>query len=179
MAKAAPKKKTPSKKSINKISSHRDPTVQERKSPSVLTLARHLAAVLSDTYVLAVKTHGYHWNVMGPQFGGLHAFFEEQYNELIKAADEIAERIRALGMMPDGSMDAFLQNTVVKEAGIEPITAEEMLKDLFLSHRLVRNRAADAKNLADEVDDDVTQDLMVQRMAAHDKTLWMIHSYLS
>jgi len=145
-------------------------------SPAV-AMAKQLALVLSDTYVLAVKTHGYHWNVMGPNFASLHAFFGEQYEALLDAADELAERIRALGLMPDGSMDSFIQNTVITEAGTKALTADEMLEDLLESHRLVRDRLAQAEELADDIDDVVTQDMMVGRMAAHDKAMWMIRSH--
>lgn len=149
------------------------------QSNASTAMAKQLALVLSDTYVLAVKTHGYHWNVTGPDFSGLHAFFEAQYNALIAAADEIAERIRALGMMPDGSMDSFLQNTVITEAGTKPVKAEAMLQDLLVSHRQIRERLAAAEELANEIGDVVSQDMMVGRLAAHDKDMWMIRSHLS
>ena len=53
--------------------------------------------VLADTYTLLVKTHVYHWNVVGPIFLPLHELTEKQYQNLFEAADTIAERIRALG----------------------------------------------------------------------------------
>ena len=61
------------------------------------TIAQNLSAILADTYALLVKTHIYHWNVVGPLFHSIHEMTEEQYNDLFKATDEIAERIRALG----------------------------------------------------------------------------------
>jgi starvation-inducible DNA-binding protein len=140
-------------------------------------MAKQLALVLSDTYVLAVKTHGYHWNVMGPNFGPLHALFEAQYNALILSADAIAERIRALGLMPDGSMDSFLQNTVIKEAGTKPLTANAMLKDLHASYVLLRERLVATEELADDIDDLVTQDIMTQQVSANDKTMWMLRAH--
>lgn len=148
------------------------------KQNSVAAMAKHLAHVLSDTYVLAVKTHGYHWNVTGPHFAELHAFFGAQYEELLAAADVIAERIRALGLMPDGSMDAFLQNTVVKEADAKPLTAAAMLEDLLNSHKLASARIKAAADFADDIDDIGSEDLMVQRLQAHDKASWMIRSHL-
>ena len=149
------------------------------KSNAKVAMAKQLALVLSDTYVLAVKTHGYHWNVTGPNFASLHEFFSQQYTELYLAADEIAERIRALGMMPDGSMDSFLQNTVIKEASTKQMSANSMLKDLLESHQQIRDRLAAAEELADDIDDIVTQDMMVGRLATHDKTMWMIRSHIA
>jgi starvation-inducible DNA-binding protein len=48
--------------------------------------------------MLYLKTHGFHWNVVGPQFEPLHTLFQAQYTELAAAIDEIAARIRALGV---------------------------------------------------------------------------------
>lgn len=142
------------------------------------TMAKQLALVLSDTYVLAVKTHGYHWNVTGPSFGSLHAMFEEQYNALTTSADDVAERIRALGFSPDGSMDSFLQNTVVPEASTKHLSAENMLKDLHNSYEVKRDRLLEAEQISDEIDDIVTQDLLTQQLREHDKTMWFIRSHL-
>jgi hypothetical protein len=79
---------------------------EDRKS-----IVEGLSRLLSDTYVLYLKTHNFHWNVTGPMFRTLHLMFEEQYNELALAVDLIAERIRALGFPAPGaysSMRAFL-----------------------------------------------------------------------
>lgn len=141
-------------------------------------MSKHLANILSDTYVLAVKTHGYHWNVTGAYFASLHKFFGDAYEGLIDAADEIAERIRALGMMPDGSMDAFLQNTVIQEAGIKPMGAREMMEDLILSHGQILQRLEQASSYAAEIRDPVTADLLVRRQTDHEKTRWMLKSHL-
>ncbi|MDR0234034.1 MAG: hypothetical protein LBI31_04440, partial [Zoogloeaceae bacterium] len=59
-------------------------------------IAAGLARVLADTYSLYLKTHNFHWNVVGPMFNTLHQMFETQYDELALAVDLIAERIRAL-----------------------------------------------------------------------------------
>lgn len=35
-------------------------------------LSQDVADVLADTYVLLIKTHVYHWNVIGPLFVPVH-----------------------------------------------------------------------------------------------------------
>ncbi|HZM55273.1 MAG TPA: ferritin-like domain-containing protein [Acidimicrobiales bacterium] len=52
-----------------------------------------MSKLLADTYTLYLMTHNYHWNVTGPMFTTLHLLFEQQYNELALAVDEIAEGI--------------------------------------------------------------------------------------
>jgi starvation-inducible DNA-binding protein len=66
-------------------------------------IAEGLSRLLADSYTLYLKTHNYHWNVTGPQFNTLHTMFEGQYTELAIAVDQIAERIRALGIRAPGS----------------------------------------------------------------------------
>ena len=58
-------------------------------------IAEGLTALLADTSTLYLKTHAYHWNVVGPMFHSLHLMFEEQYVDLRDAMDVIAEPIRA------------------------------------------------------------------------------------
>src|SRR5579871_5977333 len=57
-----------------------------------------LVKVLADSYLLYLKTQNFHWNVTGPAFSELHLLFENQYQDLALAVDEIAERVRAIGM---------------------------------------------------------------------------------
>jgi starvation-inducible DNA-binding protein len=146
------------------------------KSPAKNTgsqVAKHLSWVLSDTYVLMVKTHGYHWNVTGETFAQLHTLFETQYNELFDAVDEIAERIRALDDNAPVSMSDFLTHTSVKESTGVP-NAQGMIKDLIKAHENTRMRIAEACDFAGEVGDKGSEDIMVGRLKAHDKAVWIL-----
>src|SRR3546814_17854549 len=71
---------------------------------------------LADTFTLALKTQNYHWNVVGSNFFSLHYLFEEQYKDGFAAADEIAERIRALGAPAPGGLRAFHETTTLYAA---------------------------------------------------------------
>lgn len=143
---------------------------------SNVQMAKHLANVVSDTYMLMIKTHGYHWNVTGPHFHSLHLLFEGQYNELFTAVDEVAERIRALDCFAPGSAAAFHNHTAVKEAGDQPPAAMAMVKDLMKTHEQVRMRVSEARQFANEIEDTASEDLMNKRLEAHDKTIWMLRS---
>src|SRR5690606_3321417 len=92
-------------------------------------LAEGLAGLLADTYGLYLKTHGYHWNVEGPMFRTLHLMFEEQYQELATAVDDIAERIRALGRYAPASYTEFAALSKIPQAQTVP-EAMELVEDL-------------------------------------------------
>src|SRR4028118_924912 len=88
-------------------------------------IALGLSRVLADTYSLYLKTHYFHWNVTGPMFTSLHQMFEQQYTELATAVDELAERIRALGVFAPGSYSQFAELSSIPETREVP-SAEEM-----------------------------------------------------
>ncbi len=138
-------------------------------------IAQGLARVLADTYALYLKTHGYHWNVTGPHFAGLHTMFEEQYRELWTATDEIAERIRALGVYAPGSGAEFASLTSIKEAQGVP-KANDMVADLATGHEQVARTAREAFPVAEEANDQPTMDLLTERMTASEKAAWMLRA---
>lgn len=139
-------------------------------------MAKHLTNTVSDTYMLMIKTHGYHWNVTGTQFRSLHLMFEEQYQELFAAVDEVAERIRALDAFAPSSAEAFHNHTAVKEATGNPPAAKAMIADLIKTNEQVRTRIEEGRAFADEVGDKASEDMLIKRLQAHDKAIWMLKS---
>lgn len=138
-------------------------------------MSKAVTAVLADTYALYFKTHAYHWNVTGPRFHDLHGLFEEQYNELWAATDEIAERIRALGFVAPRTYKEMSDAATIKSGG-EATEANEMLQDLVKGHEAVVATIRKALELADEHDDEATADLLAPRLSAHEKSAWMLRS---
>jgi starvation-inducible DNA-binding protein len=138
-------------------------------------LADGLAKVLADTYTLLGKTHGFHWNVTGPQFHSLHQMFEEQYTDLTGAVDELAERIRALGYFAPGSLSQFLKLTTIQDEHGVP-DARAMIEQLVRDNETVTQACRQVVEICDQANDTVTEDLMNGRMDAHEKAAWMLRS---
>jgi starvation-inducible DNA-binding protein len=141
-------------------------------------IASGLSRLLADSYTLYLKTHNYHWNVTGPQFNTLHTMFEEQYTELAAAVDEIAERIRALGIKAPGSYSSFAGLTAIDE-GTGDESAEEMIRQLVIGQETVARTAREAFPAAEAANDEPTADLLTQRMQTHEKNAWMLRSMLA
>ncbi len=144
------------------------------KNYSRTEIADALSAMLASTYSLYVKSLFYHWNVTGAQFHGLHALFEEHYQNLHEAGDEIAERIRSLGYFTPGSLQAFASLSVVKDDEHLPGNADGMLENLQAAHELCAGEARSVMKIAAQADDEVTADMMIERMAFHDQAIWML-----
>ena len=140
-------------------------------------LTDSLNLVLADSYALMALTHLAHWNVEGAGFFALHKAFEEQYENLFKAVDEIAERVRALDAYAIGGL-----SRLAKAAGLEefssPIPQKDYVAALIVAHEKLMDDAIRTRDLSGEANDLQTQDLMIGRLQWHEKTLWMLKSYL-
>jgi starvation-inducible DNA-binding protein len=136
-----------------------------------------LRQVVADSYAIIGQTHICHWNVRGPNFFSLHTAFEEQYTELFTAVDEIAERIRALGALAPGGL-----GNLAKMAGIEEIaedtSATKMVEHLVGANKALVDDLFKARDAAAKHGDSETEDLMIARIQVHEKTIWMLESFL-
>lgn len=140
-------------------------------------IADGLSRLLADSYTLYLKTHNFHWNVKGPMFQTLHLMFETQYNELATAVDSIAERIRALGYIAPGTYQEFLKLTSIKEPTNIP-AAKDMIHQLVEGQEAVIRTARSILPVVDAAHDEVTSNLLADRMQIHEKTAWMLRSML-
>lgn len=146
-------------------------------SNSRQAVADKLGQLLAETYTLAFKTHGYHWNVVGPQFNDLHALFGTQYAALYEAADEVAERIRALGQPAPASYEQFGALSAIKADGERPaqMVMVERLRD---SHLQAAKTAYQVVEVAEQNGDVSSADLATTRITEHEKAAWMLGSIL-
>ena len=136
-----------------------------------------LRLVVADTYAVIGQTHLCHWNVRGPSFFSLHTAFETQYNELFVAVDEIAERIRAKGALAPGGLAKLAEMSGIPEIG-EDASAQDMVKHLVTANEKLLADLKNARDVAGECGDSESEDLMIARVQVHEKTIWMLKSYL-
>ncbi len=139
------------------------------------TTAEVLNKVLSDEYVLYTKTRNFHWNVTGIHFNDLHKFFEEQYEELNESIDEIAERVRMLGLYPKASMKEFLETSSLNEV-TDVKNSEEMLKELLADHESIISEIREKVDIVGDAGDAGNEDFIISLMQKHEKIAWMLRS---
>ena len=146
---------------------------KESTEASIFVLKR----VLANTYVLLVKTQSYHWHVEGAHFNSFHLMFEQQYNQLSKAIDEIAERLRALDSDALGTMHDYLRLSQLKE-DLEPMSHNDLdlCESLANDHYTLVSDMRESMEKVEHFDDEATIDLLVERLREHDKIYWMLIS---
>lgn len=134
---------------------------------------------LADQHVLYIKLRNYHWNVSGPRFYMLHGLFENQYDQLEGAIDDTAERVRALGGIPLGTMQEFLDRSQLSESPGAVPDADSMVSNLLADHEaIIRKLRSGIEVAADAYDDQGTSDFFTQLIQSHEKMAWMLRASL-
>jgi starvation-inducible DNA-binding protein len=127
--------------------------------------------------VLYVKLHNYHWFVKGGNFFTLHEKFEEFYNEAAGHIDELAERLLALDGTPVATMKECLELSSIQEAE-GSLTAEQMVQSVHDDFALLVNELKEGMELAAEVGDETTGDMLLAIHQGLEKHNWMLKSFL-
>lgn len=148
------------------------------KKESLAALGKLLNGLVADELLLLAKTKKFHWNVTGPHFKTLHEMFDAQYGELAPQIDEMAERVRSLGVKSIGGLTEAAKLSVLKDSVGDP-DYKAMLIEILADHETVIRRLRDAIEESDEKHNDAnTADLLTTVMEWHEKTAWMIRSNL-
>ncbi len=138
-------------------------------------LADVLADALADSFTLYLKTLGVHWNIVGPAFFGLHKLTQAQYEDIDKAIDEIAERIRSLGHIAPASFGEFAERSAI-ESDVTLSDAKSMLQALIADNETVAKRMREAVQIAEDCDDVFTADMLTARIGKHEQNSWMLRA---
>jgi starvation-inducible DNA-binding protein len=138
-----------------------------------------LQARLSDTLDLQAQVKQAHWNVRGPAFIALHALFDQIAEEISSAADDIAERIVALGGLADGrpvrtAHDTSLPDWPERLQGQEAVL--DALAGSLSTHGRGLREAIDRKN---QIGDAGTADLFTGQSRQADKQLWLVEAHFA
>ena len=139
-----------------------------------------LNQVLADEHVLLMKLRNFHWNVTGPHFRALHALFDEQKVIVATRTDEVAERVRALGVPAIATMTEYLHRTAIREHPGSVPAANEMLHDLLADHETIIRYIRSFLMMPTECDLDIgTIDLLTDAIQDHEKMAWVTRATLS
>jgi starvation-inducible DNA-binding protein len=136
-------------------------------------LIDNMKTVLADTFTMYIKAHGYHWNVIGSDFPQLHEFFQELYEELHGATDDIAEQIRQIDAFAPGTLQRMKELSGVAEDDKIPVAAN-MITNLITANEVLLTALMVAYKQADTDEEFGLANFLQDRMMAHKKHGWML-----
>jgi starvation-inducible DNA-binding protein len=138
-----------------------------------------LAILLADEFVLYTKTLNAHWNLVGPDFHAMHAYFEELYGQSAEIVDSIAERIRQLGHYAPGKLKTYLQLTRLTEQYEGGNDSLSFIKYLLADHEsIIEFIRGNINSFADAHKDAGTSDFVTGVLGQHEKIAWMLRAHI-
>ncbi len=139
-------------------------------------IAAKVGGVLAKTYELLLASQLVHWNVKGELFLPVHQLTEQHYNALFETLDILAERMRALGteVPSDGATKSFSVS-----AKLDGSSMVKMVEQLIAMHEDAAKGAREVAGFADDADDPVTNDMMMDSLKFHEKAIWMLRAIVT
>ena len=141
-------------------------------------MATILNSLLSDEFLLYVKTINFHWNVKSKHFRDMHKFFLDQYEMLLQISDDVAERIRSLDEPSFGTMQEFLKHTRLKEHPGKALTDQQMIKSLLEDHESIIKIIRKDQQTAMDLGDMGTNNFLLNLLEKQEKMAWMLRASL-
>ena len=138
-------------------------------------VAEKLGNALADAFRLSFNLQGLHWNVEGPTFYSLHKLTENQYEEIEGSVDEIAERIRALGLPAPESLLQLDERSVVSDLPTDA-NLKERVERTVRDYESAGQRLKEIVALAERNDDIKTADLLTDQLGKYEEFAWMLRA---
>lgn len=169
-----PAKKTTRRSTSNSALPFTIPGVKGTQARTVIDLLQERLHSLND---LAMTLKHAHWNVVGPQFIGVHQMLDPQVSAVRLMADETAERIATLGGEPMGTPGALVAGRswedypVNRGDALTHLSAlDEVYSRVVEAHREAIEKTGDA--------DPVTEDLLIGQASQLEQFHWFVRAHL-
>ncbi len=150
------------------------PGMTDKQGAQVAELLQHQLSTYNDLHLTLKHVH---WNVVGPNFIGVHEMIDPQVELVRGYADEVAERIATLGFAPEGTPGAIIRDREWDDysVGRDTVQAHLAALDLVYNGVIEDLRKAIAKT---EDLDPITQDMLIGHAAELEKFQWFVRAHL-
>ena len=156
------------------MSEYTIPGMTDKQAAQVAELLQKQLSRYNDLHLTLKHIH---WNVVGPNFIGVHEMIDPQVELVRGYADEVAERIATLGFAPKGTPGAIIEDRSWDDYSIERDTVQAHLAALDLVYDGV---IEDTRHNIEETEDPdpVTQDMLIGHAAELEKFQWFVRAHL-
>ncbi len=141
-------------------------------------VAQKLAQVLADTVSAKFILHGYHWNVVGPDFGEMHEFFTTLYTDVDSSIDGLAENILKVGFPAPYLISDFLELSTIREERLDGTSSQFLLQSSLRVIDRLYDCHLEAFKIAETCDLQGLMDFLAARIDMYAKWKWQIRAYL-
>ncbi|WP_316172424.1 DNA starvation/stationary phase protection protein [Bradyrhizobium sp. SZCCHNRI2049] len=141
-----------------------------------MDLIASVRLALAQTWAFYFLAHSFHWNVRGPLFAPFHKLFGDLYEDLHGAVDDLAERLRTLGVLAPSSLDEILAGATITFTA--PPAAADMVVQLLAANAIAIAAIDAANEAAIASGNDGLANFLQERLDAHAKWGWMLQATL-
>jgi starvation-inducible DNA-binding protein len=150
------------------------PGVSEKDGNKVADLLQKQLSTYNDLHLTPKHVH---WNVVGPNFIGVHEMIDPQVELVRGYADEVAERIAALGKSPQGTPGAILKDRTWDDYSVDRDTVQAHLAALDLVYTGVIEDTRKCIETFEDLDL-VSQDMLIGHTGELEKFQWFVRAHL-
>ncbi len=118
-----------------------------------------------------------HWNVVGPNFIGVHEMIDPQVSLVRGYADEVAERVATLGSSPKGTPGAIIEDRSWDDYSLGRDSVQAHLAALDLVYDGVIEDTRKGIERLEELDL-ISQDMLIDHAAELEKFQWFVRAHL-
>src|SRR5215217_4244594 len=150
------------------------PGLSEKDSAELVELLQSRLSAYNDLHLTLKHVH---WNVVGPNFIGVHEMIDPQVDLVRGYADEVAERIATLGKSPLGTPGAIINDRTWDDYSVERDTVQAHLAALDLVYTGVIEDTRKCIETFEDLDL-VSQDMMISHAGELEKFQWFVRAHL-
>jgi len=156
---------------------HTDRTTHTARPPFTASerLATHLQQLSVDLIDLHLVGKQAHWNVVGLNFRDLHLALDEVVDAAREFSDQVAERMRAIYVTPDGRATTVAERSSLPDLPTGELNTADAVDLITASLYAV---SGTARRIHDDVDaeDPTTADILHAIIERLEQLAWMIDS---
>ncbi|QXC59250.1 DNA starvation/stationary phase protection protein [Aquihabitans sp. G128] len=155
-------------------SSYTAPGLDEAEASKVRDALQNRLVALLDTQLTLKHIH---WNVVGPNFIGVHEMIDPQYAEVAAMVDAVAERIATLGGSPKGTPGAVVSERTWDDYKLDRALTHEHLAALDHVYVGLIEDHRKAIKISGDIDP-VTEDLLIGQTNQLELFHWFVRAHL-
>jgi starvation-inducible DNA-binding protein len=125
-----------------------------------LKMCEKLNQLLADSITLRDLYKKHHWQVTGHTFYQLHLLFDKHAGEQAELVDEIAERIQLMGGVSVAMAHDVAELTKIQRPPKDREEVPVQISRLLEAHEIIIKQARDIADMAEDMSDAGTNDLM-------------------
>ncbi|RUO77776.1 DNA starvation/stationary phase protection protein Dps [Idiomarina seosinensis] len=162
--------------------SEKPETLAEFTAPGMKSeSAKETIALLDNRMValidLQLTLKHIHWNVVGPNFIGVHEMLDPQVESVREMTDTIAERIATLGGVPLGTPQSIVDRRSWQDYSVGRGLVTEHLAELDKVYSGINKDHRDALNALAELDP-VSEDMLIGQLAELEQYQWFVRAHI-